>query len=653
MSKLPADEPEPPQRDSRRYPIGAEIIGDAASFRLWAPSRTGVELLLEDGRALQMRSEANGYFRLDVQGLPADTRYKFRLEGIDAPAPDPASRFQFEGPDGWSSIVDPFKYRWQDLAWKGLGPHEQILYEIHMGTFTPAGTYRAAMEKLPALQDIGVTCLEIMPLNEFRGNFGWGYDGILPFAPSHLYGEPDDLRALIDAAHACGIGVILDVVYNHFGVGDRYRDFSADYFTDRYSNDWGSSINFDGPGSAGVREFVSANARYWIDEFHFDGLRLDATQALNDASHEHIIAAVAREARSGAGDRAVYLVAENEPQESRLVRPASAGGYDIDALWNDDFHHSAMVALTGRREAYYHDHSGTAQEFVSAAKYGYLFQGQRYDWQKASRGQPAIGLPATSFIHFLQNHDQIANSGTGGRLHQLGSPARARALTALLLLGPQTPLLFQGQEFGASTPFHYFADHPDDLAREVRQGRVAFLRQFPSLANPAFAERMPEPSAKATFEACKLDWSECESNCQFVELHRDLIALRRACRAITHCAQGQVDGSVMTRSMFLLRYFADEPDDQRLLIVNLGSDAALTTNADPLLAPPAGRQWTLEWSSEDFGYGGSGVRPVDMHSRMTISANCALFFRPENKERLPIPDHDELLSWQEAIGRGR
>ena len=332
----------------------------------------------------------------------------------------------------------------------------------------------------------------------------------------------------MDHAHALGLGVILDVVYNHVGPdGNFLAKFSPDYFTDRYSTDWGPAINFDGEYSGPVREFFLANAGYWIDEFHFDGLRLDATQEIYDQSAEHILAAIAQQVRQSARGRATILVAENEPQQTKLVRPPAQGGYGLDALWNDDFHHSATVALTSHNEAYYADYHGTPQEFISALKWGYLYQGQWYTWQKQRRGTPTFGLKPATFVTFLQNHDQIANSGTGLRCHQLTSPGRYRAMTALMLLGPGTPMLFQGQEFAASSPFFYFADHNAELAPLVRRGRAEFLSQFPSLACPAMQSRLPDPGDPRTFEQSKLDFSERQQHAETYALHRDLLKLRR------------------------------------------------------------------------------------------------------------------------------
>jgi maltooligosyltrehalose trehalohydrolase len=316
-----------------------------------------------------------------MRSLPARTgmRYSLRLDQGEAALPDPASRFQPEGPHGPSEIVDPGDFAWTDGAWRGRTREQLVIYEMHVGTFTPDGSWEAASRELRALAELGITCLEIMPVAEFPGRFGWGYDGVNLFAPTRLYGRPIDFRRFVDRAHAHGIAVILDVVYNHFGPDGNYlKLFSAAYFTDRYDNEWGEAINFDGPESGPSREFFVANAGYWIDEHHLDGLRLDATQAIFDRSEDHIIAAVARQVRSAGRGRTTFVVAENEPQHAKLARPAERGGYGLDALWNDDFHHSAMVALTGRHEAYYSDYRGRPHEFVAAAKHGFLYQGQRY-----------------------------------------------------------------------------------------------------------------------------------------------------------------------------------------------------------------------------------------------------------------------------------
>ncbi len=481
---------------------------------------------------------------------------------------------------------------------------------MHIGTFTPEGTYAAATERLSMLADVGVTVIELMPVAEFAGRFGWGYDGVDLWAPTHLYGRPDDLRRFVDRAHALGIGVILDVVYNHFGPDGNYlKQFSNTYFSDKYENEWGEPINFDGPGSAGVRELCVENAGYWVQEFHFDGLRLDATQQIFDASPDHLVAAIARRVRSAAGGRGCLLVAENEPQETRMVRAPEAGGYGLDALWNDDFHHSARVALTGHNEAYYSDYRGTPQEILSAVKWGYLYQGQRYAWQKHRRGTPALDLPATSFVTFLENHDQVANSARGERLTTLTSPGMLRAMTAVVLLGPATPMLFQGQEWGSTRPFAYFADHKPELAKAVNEGRRKFLSQFPSCATEAAQAQVPTPHDEATFTACKLDWSERERNQGWLALHRDLLRLRHDDQAFARGDCSCIHGAVVDHDALVLRFAC--PTGDRLLVVNLGRDLSLGSIAEPLLAPPYQHRWRTLWSSEDPQYGGQGTGPVE------------------------------------------
>jgi maltooligosyltrehalose trehalohydrolase len=450
-----------------------------------------------------------------------------------------------------------------------------------------------------------------MPVAEFPGRFGWGYDGVDLFAPTRLYGQPDDFRRFVDQAHALGLAVILDVVYNHLGPDGNYLgEFSADYITDRYPNEWGDALNFDGPNAGPVREFVVANAGYWVAEYHLDGLRLDATQSIYDQSPVHVLAEIGAKVREAAAGRATIVVAENEPQQVRLVGPAERGGYGLDALWNDDFHHSATVALTGHNEAYYSDYHGCPQEFVSAVKYGYLYQGQHYRWQGKPRGSPTFGVPPAAFVNYLQNHDQIANSGLGRRAHALASPGTYRAMTALLLLLPQTPLLFMGQEFGASSPFLYFADHQPDLARSVRQGRAEFLAQFPSLATPEVQALLPGPGDPSTFARCKLEFAERASHAPVYRLHRDLLALRRDDPIFRAQRPGGVDGAMLAPDAFVLRFFADDHRDDRLLLVNLGPDLHLREAPEPLLAPPPGRRWALRWSSEDPSYGGDGTAPI-------------------------------------------
>ena len=617
---------------ARRLPVGAEALpGGGVHFRVWAPRRRRVEVVLEGADApgpFALEEEEGGYFSGLAEGATEGALYRFRLDGDDYLYPDPASRFQPEGPHGASRVVDPSRFRWTDGAWRGASLKGQVVYELHVGAFTREGTLAAATARLKELADLGVTCVELMPVAEFPGSFGWGYDGVCLFAPTRLYGEPDDLRRFVDEAHHNGVAVILDVVYNHLGPDGNYlAQFSGHYFTERHKTEWGDGLNYDGAHSAPVREFFLSNARYWVEEFHFDGLRLDATQSIRDESAEHFLAALGREVRDAARGRETIIVGENEPQDARMLLPAGRGGFGLDGLWNDDFHHAAMVALTGRSEAYYSDYRGTPQEFVSAAKYGFLYQGQRYRWQRKRRGTPALGVAPHAFVSFIQNHDQIANSARGLRAHSLTSPGRLRAMTALVLLLPSTPMLFMGQEFAASAPFHYFADHEPDLAARVSRGRAEFLAQFRSIATRETRTRLPDPGARETFERCKLDHAERDSHRECYELHRDLLRLRREDATFRAQEPRALDGAVLGPAAFVLRYFGVE-DEDRLLVVNFGSDLSLNPAPEPLLAPPAGRVWKTIWSSEEYRYGGTGTPPLETKENWLIPGETAVALAP-------------------------
>ncbi|MBO0726537.1 MAG: malto-oligosyltrehalose trehalohydrolase [Blastocatellia bacterium] len=641
--------------------IGANILPQGGTnFRVWAPRRRSVEVVIEggaergsNGLAFKLAPEDHGYFSAAVRSVGDGALYRFRLDGGNRLYPDPASRYQPEGPHGPSQVVDPKKFEWTDHDWRGVNPRGQVIYEMHIGTFTREGVWAAAARELDELASLGITIVEVMPVADFPGKFGWGYDGVNLFAPTRLYGAPDDFRGFVDRAHAAGLGVILDVVYNHLGPDGNYLgEFSGDYFTDRYKTDWGAAINFDGQNAGPVREYFVANAGYWIDEFHLDGLRLDATQNIYDLSAEHILAAVARRARSaaqGSRGRSILIVAENESQETILARPPKQGGYGIDALWNDDFHHSAMVAMTGRNEAYYTDYLGRPQEFISAVKYGYLYQGQWYRWQEWRRGTPSLKVPPSVFVIYIQNHDQIANSARGERLHQLTSPGRYRAMTALLLLAPSTPMLFQGQEFAASSPFLFFADHGEELASLVRNGRAEFLAQFHSLAAPEARIILDDPGDELTFEKSKLDLSERERHSAIYEMHRDLLSLRREDSVFGNPdgPAGGVDGAVLGAEAFVLRFFGED-DDDRLLLVNLGLDLRLTPAPEPLLAPPEGMEWRLLWSSEDPRYGGLGTTPLDTEKNWLLSGQTAmaLVSAPTPEEKILEARREREAEWR-------
>ena len=623
-------------RQGRRLPVGAEVQTDGSThFRVWAPDPRRVSLVIDRGGGqiedVPMAQEEHGYYSASARETTQGSRYWYRVDGDLLP--DPASRFQPEGPFGPSVVVDPERFTWRHGDWRGVEVDRRVIYEMHVGTFTPGGTWRAAMEKLPDLAAIGITIVEVMPVSEFPGRFGWGYDGVFPYAPTRLYGEPDDFRAFVDHAHGLGIAVILDVVYNHLGPdGCVFARFAKSYFTDRYSNEWGEALNFDVREASPAREYWCRNAGYWIEEFQLDGLRLDATQSIHDRSSEHILSAISKQVRASARGRSVFVVAENEPQQVCMVRPLDAGGFGLDALWNDDYHHSAIVALTGRNEAYYTDHTGAPQELISSAKYGYLFQGQRYAWQKQPRGTSTRGLAPSTFVNFIENHDQVANSARGSRVRMLTSPGRYRAMVALTLLMPGTPMIFQGQEFGATTPFLYFADHQPELADAVRKGRAEFLAQFPSVAGAAMQQRLASPDAQETFERSKLDWSEANRHSAWRQLFTDLLALRSRNAAFSQAGASAVDGAVLAHEAFALRYFTQQAADERLLLINLGPGLLRSSFAEPLLAPPPGHEWRTEWGSEAPEYEGAGAPDVSSPDGWFVTAHCAVVLRPERND---------------------
>jgi maltooligosyltrehalose trehalohydrolase len=636
---MPRGKPRTPEaRADRRLPVGAEVLPRGTHFRVWAPRRKRVSVVLEDAegqltKEIDLAAEPPGYFSGWSQHAPAGTRYRYRLDD-SGPFPDLASRFQPLGPGGPSEVVDPSAFPWTDDAWAGVPAGGRVIYEMHIGTFTTEGTWDAACRELAELKALGVTILEVMPVAEFPGRFGWGYDGVDLFAPTRLYGPPDAFRRFVDRAHGVGLAVILDVVYNHVGpLYSFFRDYAPAYFSDRYPNEWGDALNFDGPDSGPVRELFVANAGYWVDEFHCDGLRLDATQQIFDASPEHVIAAVRRRVREAAGSRRTYVVGENEPQHVQLLRPPEEGGHGLDALWNDDFHHSAVVALTGRNDAYYSDYLGSPQEMVSAAVRAFLYQGQRSGWQGKPRGTPAAGFAPERFVTFLQNHDQVANSGRGARLHALTTPGRYRAMTALWLLMPGSPMFFQGQEFCASGPFLYFADHEEGLAGKVAKGRREFLAQFPALASTETQPVLADPADPATFMRSKLDLAERQTHGEAYLLHKDLLALRRSDPALQRPRPGGVSGAVLGPEALCLRW--GEGADERLLLVNLGLTRALRAAPEPLLAPPAGRRWDVLWSSEHPRYGGDGTPPLAADGPWTLMGHAALLLHaiPEEPRR--------------------
>jgi len=539
-----------------RVPYGAELEPGGVRFRLWAPGCEQIRLALqfrESGseKSLEMTALPEGLHELFVANAGAGTRYQYVLpDGLRVP--DPASRFQPDDVHGPSEVVDPQAYAWLDGGWSGRPWNEAILYELHIGAFTAEGTFRAAMARLDHLVALGVTAIEMMPVADFPGTRNWGYDGVLPYAPDSSYGRPEDLKAFVDAAHARGLMVLLDVVYNHFGPDGNYLPlYAPTFFTDRHKTPWGAGINYDGPHSRPVREFIIHNALYWIEEYNLDGLRLDAVHAIMDDSAKHVLDELAERAR--VLRPRVHLVLENEENEARrLTRDASGEPLHYTAQWNDDVHHVLHVAVTAERAGYYADYVGDAQKRARALAEGFAFQGQWMEFRGAPRGQPSAMLAPAAFVAFIQNHDQVGNRAFGDRLASIASTDALRAIVAVYLLLPQVPMLFMGEEWGSAQPFPFFCDFSGDLADAVRTGRRAEFARFPEFQDEALRERIPDPQAEATFLAAKLDWPHLEEpeGAVWTEFYKELLAIRRESVAalVPDIRQGgvyEVDGSAI------------------------------------------------------------------------------------------------------------
>ena len=519
-----------------KMPFGAECCDDGSvRFRLWAPAAREVELCLADSKQgrIPLTKRDQGWFELVTDAAAARALYTYRIDGGQQ-VPDPASRFQPQDVHGPSEVIDPSAFDWQDTSWHGRPWEEAVLYELHVGTFTTAGNFAGVGGRLDYLADLGVTALELMPVADFPGTRNWGYDGVFSFAPDSIYGRPDDLKRLVQSAHARGLMVFLDVVYNHFGPEGNYlRAYAPQFFTDRHCSPWGDGINFDGPESRAVRDFFIHNALYWLNEFNFDGLRLDAIHAISDDSTPHILTELADAVRGSlAPERHVHLVLENDDNRARyLQRGEKCQPRSYTAQWNDDIHHALHVLITGERDGYYSDYSDHPLDRLGRCLVeGFSYQGEISHRRKGKpRGEPTKGLPPTAFVSFLQNHDQVGNRAFGDRVARIADHSALRVAAAILLLAPSPPLLFMGEEFGAETPFLFFCDFEKDLAAAVTAGRRNEFAQFADFSDSAERERIPDPAAVETFEACRLDWGVIEQpqSQDWLHLYRHLLELRR------------------------------------------------------------------------------------------------------------------------------
>ncbi len=533
---------------SHSMPFGAQVQKDGSvRFRLWAPKAERVELRLEDHeqRTIALKSAGHGWFELVTPEAHAGSHYRFRIDE-KSEVPDPASRFQPYDVHGPSEVVDPRGFEWKDDWWHGRPWEEAVIYELHVGAFSSEGSFAAVERKLEYLRDAGVTAIELMPVADFPGSRNWGYDGVLPFAPDSSYGRPEEIKQLVQAAHAQGLMILLDVVYNHFGPEGNYlRLYSPQFFTDRYHTPWGEAINFDGPENRVVRDFFIHNALYWLEEYNFDGLRLDAVHAIVDDSKPDILTELVEVVRERfPGDRHIHLILENGDNGARYLR-RDQGRHAVlyNAQWNDDIHHASHVLITGESDGYYSDYTRQpVQQLGRCLAEGFAFQGEYSQFHGATRGEPSAGLPPCAFVSFLQNHDQVGNRAFGERILQLASPAAVRVALEILLLAPAPPLLFMGEEFGAKTPFLFFCDFQGDLARAVTEGRRDEFSRFAKFSTPEMRDHIPDPNAEATFLQSKLDWKslEDESAKIWLRFYRELLSLRR--RVIVPLLRGTIRG---------------------------------------------------------------------------------------------------------------
>ncbi|HYG87416.1 MAG TPA: malto-oligosyltrehalose trehalohydrolase [Azospirillum sp.] len=579
-------------------PFGAEMSPDGSvRFRLWAPSAPSVAVELDASEPLPMHPVGEGWFELSTDRARAGGRYRFALpDGLKVP--DPASRFQAQDVHGFSEVVDPGRYAWRHADWRGRPWHEAVLYELHVGTFTPEGTYRAVIDKLDHLVELGVTTLELMPLSDFAGTRNWGYDGVLPFAPDAAYGTPEDLKALIDAAHGRGLMVFLDVVYNHFGPEGNYLNaYAASFFTERHHTPWGAAINFDGPGSRPVREFFVHNALYWLEEFRFDGLRFDAVHAIIDDSDPDILVELAGRVQEAVGrERYIHLVLENDDNAARYLERDDCTARHFTAQWNDDYHHAAHVLATGEAGGYYADYVGDAVGHMARAlAEGFVYQGDPSAYRDGEpRGEPSAHLSPLAFVNFLQNHDQIGNRAFGERLAALAEPRRLRALMTATLLAPAVPMLFMGEEWGERRPFTFFCDFCGDLAQAVRDGRRREFAKFPEFADERARARIPDPVARETFEGSRLDWGARtrDPHAGWLSFTRDLLRVRAA--EVMPRLHGVGAGSVVWRQGTAFAVSWPLADGAALvMLANLGD------GVQDGVATPAGR--LLAASEPDLG----------------------------------------------------
>ncbi|HEX8429832.1 MAG TPA: malto-oligosyltrehalose trehalohydrolase [Longimicrobium sp.] len=597
--------------DVYALPFGANVEGDGTRFRVWAPGHQRMDVVLygpDAERIVEMEEEADGWFAAFGPGVRAGARYRFRLDGADA-FPDPASRSQPDGVHGPSEVVDPRAFRWTDNEWRGLAREELVIYELHVGTVTEAGTFDALIERLDDLVALGVTAIEPLPVATFPGARNWGYDGVGLFAPAAPYGGPEGLRRLVDAAHARGLAVLMDVVYNHFGPEGNYLPAftSGKVFTEAHKTPWGAAVNYDGEGSAAVREFVIGNALHWAHEYHIDGLRLDATHAIIDESPTHVLAELGERVRGSLPHgRRFVIFAEDDRNERSLVAHPGQGGLGLDGVWADDFHHQVRVRTAGDHESYFADYTGSAEDIAATLNRGWFYEGQFASHRGECRGTDCRDMTPSAFVHCIQNHDQVGNRALGDRLNHAVPLPVYRAASALLLLSPYTPMLWMGQEWAASTPFQYFTDHPEELGRLVTEGRREEFKKFSAFSDPAVREHIPDPQAEASFLDSRLRWDERERepHAGILALYRTLLALRREHPALRRRERDSFTAAPLGDDAVALRRLGDE-GSELLLITSFAPTLTADLASTPATRPPEGRSWRILLATEEARFGGA------------------------------------------------
>ena len=596
--------------------FGAVPVRGGVRFRVGAPSARTLTLVLQDGGAAgayPLPRDGEGVFDRRVDGAAAGDHYSYRIDDGDH-RPDPASRFQPHGVHGPSEIIDPSAFRWTDQRWAGRPPADRIIYELHVGTFSPEGTFDGAASRLETLRDLGVSVIEIMPVADFAGMRNWGYDGVCLYAPARVYGRPDDLRRLVDRAHALGIAVMFDVVYNHLGPEGAYLPaFNNEYFAGRHATPWGSGVNLDGPGAAMVRRFILDNARHWVTEYHADGLRLDATHALIEEDTGAIVREIVTRTRAAAPRTIVH--AEDDRNLAVMVAGPAHGGWGLDGVWADDLHHVVRRLLAGDSAGYYSDFNGTVHELARTIQQGWLFTGQPSQHLGEHRGTDPSGVPMNRFVVCLQNHDQVGNRAFGDRLHQTISPESWRAASALLLTLPMTPLIFMGQEWAASTPFRYFTDLEAALAEQVTEGRRREFARFPEFSDEQARRAIPDPQALSTFEASRLLWDERgdPEHRAVLELYRALIALRLDHPAALGASEDTAGEALALDDDTIAMRRADG-DEVFWVVARFRSAGLADLSSAVSERDDTGAEWTVVLTTEDPLFVGD-ARPLDIDER--------------------------------------